>query len=356
MDGKTIKGDINDQDKRDVKASAFMRLVEKYCPFHSILLLLITFHLSLITSSCVPTTPSQYIQPDDMEDILVDYHVARALAHNSGVHYDSIPFYQALCIEAVFRKHGITQEQFDSSMVYYYTRADRFEAVYKRVAERLEERALILGASEGEIGKYASLNANGDTANIWPQRTRMAMTPIPPYNRWDFRLEVDSTFQRGDSFLLQFVSDFIYQDGSKNGIVYVAGTYKDKEGRDTTISRNLHFLSSGISQLNYPAYDDGDLKELRGFFYLGDGNDRTTTTRVLFVSNVQLIRFHKKHEETKKDSLPQDSVAAGSGQPVVASDTVSPGDSVRSGREVVPLDSGAAPDGVAPRRGRPLPR
>ena len=305
--------------------------------FHTVLM------AALFMASCIPTTPSQYIQPDDMEDILVDYHLARALAHNSGVHYDSIPFYQALCIEAVFRKHGITQEQFDSSMVYYYTRADRFEAVYKRVAARLEERALILGATEGEIGKYASLNANGDTASIWPLRTRMLMTPIPPYNRWDFRLEADSTFRRGDSFLLQFVSDFIYQEGAKEGIAYMAATYGRKDGRDTTISRNTHFLSSGISQINYPAYDDGELKELRGYFYLGDGNDRTTTTRLLFLSNVQLIRFHNKQAENEKDSLSQDSISGGR-RVAAGADTISVGDSLGNSGKVVHVDSGAAAD------------
>ena len=307
--------------------------------------------LLLILASCIPTTPSQYIQPDDMEDILVDYHLVRALAHNTSVPYDSIPYFQAQCLQSVFRKHGVTQEEFDSSMVYYYTRADRFQDVYKRVAARLEERALILGATEGEIGKYASFNATGDTANIWADRTRMAMMPTPPFNRWDFRLEVDSTYQRGDSFLLQFMSDYIYQDGSKNGVVYLACTYEDDKGRDTTISKNLHFLASGVSQLNFPAYDDGDLKELRGFFYLGDGNDRTSTVRLLVLSNVQFIRFHKKHEETKKDSLSQNNIPARDGQPV-AVDSLSSGDSVGSGRQVVPLDSGVAPNGVALRRSR----
>lgn len=350
-----VRRKANGRCKRNSKTSAFMRLLKKCCPFRFPFTPLSFLLTTLLLTSCIPTTPSQYIQPDDMEDILVDYHLVRALAHNTDVPYDSIPLFQARCLQSVFRKHGITQEQFDSSMVYYYTRADRFEAVYKRVAARLEERALILGATEGEIGKYASLNATGDTANIWADRTRMAMMPTPPFNRWDFRLEVDSTYQRGDSFLLQFMSDYIYQDGSKNGVVYLACTYEDDQGRDTTISRNLHFLASGISQLNFPAYDDGDLKELRGFFYLGDGNERSTTVRLLFLNNVQFIRFHKKHEETKKDSLSQNSIPAGDEQSV-AIDSVSLGDSVRGGRPLVPLDSGAATDGVVPRRGRPLSR
>ncbi len=310
--------------------------------------------LVVLLASCKPGTPSQYIQPDDMEDILVDYHLARALTHNRDVPYDSVPYYQALCLQAVWKKHGITQEQFDSSMVYYYMRADRFEAMYKRVAARLEERALILGATEGEIGKYSSLKTTGDTANIWADRTRMAMMPIPPYNRWDFTIEIDSTFQRGDSFLMQFVCDYIYQDGSRNGVVYLACTYEDDKGKDTTIARNLHFLSTGISQLNFPEYDDGDIKKLRGFFYLGDGSDRSTTVRILFLNNVQFIRFHKKRSETKKDSLQQDSIPVEGGTAVA--DTVSAGDSIGGGQPLVPADSGTAADRVAARRGRPLPR
>ncbi len=254
---------------------------------------------SLFLSACAPGTPSQYIQPDDMEDLLVDYHKARALAHSDAIGPDSVAYYEALYIRAVLRDHGVSQEHFDSSFVYYYSRADRFDDIYKRVAERLDDQALILGASEGDIGKYAALNANGDTANIWKERPAAMMMPIPPYNRWEFSLEGDTTYRRGDVFLLQFVSDFVYQDGARNGVAYLSVTYDN----DTTVSRNIHFTSSGISQLRFDANVDSDIRRVRGFFYLDGGSDQSTTTRLLFLSNVQLIRFHKKaNEDDKKDS------------------------------------------------------
>lgn len=254
---------------------------------------------SLFLFSCAPGTPEQYIQPDDMEDLLVDYHRARALAHTSKVSYDSVGFYEALYVEAVLQRHGVSQEHFDSSFVYYYSRADRFDDIYKRVADRLDEQALILGASEGEIGKYAALNANGDTANIWKERPAAMMMPIPPYNRLEFALEGDTTFRRGDTFLLQFMSDYVYQDGARNGVAYLAVTYAN----DTTVSRNIHFSSSGINQLRFDPNVDSDIRRVQGFFYLDGGNEQSTTTRLLFLSNVQLIRFHKKaNEDDKKDS------------------------------------------------------
>ena len=252
--------------------------------------------IALLIASCKPGTPSEFIQPDDMEDILVDYHMARAMANSEGGSFEESNYRQALYIESVLQKHGYTKAEFDSSLVYYYTRADRFADIYQRVAERLEEKALLLGATEGEIGKYASLNANGDTADIWAERTALAMMPVPPYNHWDFKIDVDTAFKQGDSFLMQFMSDYMYQDGVREGHLYLAVTYDN----DTTISRNVRFISTGYNQLRVPELDNHRVKRMCGFFYLGDGSNRSSTTRLLFLNNIQLIRFHKRNEESQE--------------------------------------------------------
>ena len=289
------------------------------------LLIIVGMVVSLI--GCKPSTPSQYIQPDDMEDILVDYHMARAMASQMDGSYEERNYQQALLIEAAMKKHGVTQEEFDSSLVYYYRRADRFTDMYKRVAERLEGQALGLGATEGEIGKFASLSASGDTANIWADRSAYALTPIPPYNIWNFEVEVDSAFHSGDSFLLQFLSDYMFQDGTRTAVVYIAMTYDN----DTTISRYTYFSSGGLTQMRIPAYENHTLKRLRGYFYLGGGHERSTTTRLLFMNNIQLIRFHdKRYEEIKEDSFEPDSLG---GQ--IHIESLGGGDPRRRGNELV---------------------
>ena len=65
------------------------------------------------------------------EDILVDYYMAKALAQQGSVPYSEREYRTALYLEAVLKKHGVTQELFDSSLVYYYSRADRFDANQK---------------------------------------------------------------------------------------------------------------------------------------------------------------------------------------------------------------------------------
>ena len=297
---------------------------------------------------CKPGTPSEYIQPDDMEDILVEYHLAKAMAAEYDGSYEERNYQQALYIEAVLRKHGVTQEEFDSSLVYYYRRADRFDELYRNVADRLEEQALSLGATEGEIGKFASFSANGDTANIWADRARYAMMPVPPYNLWSFEVTVDTTFHKGDSFLMQFMSDFMFQDGMRSCTLNMAVTYDN----DTTISRNIVFSYAGLTQLRIPAFENHGIKRLRGYFYLAGGSDRTTTTRLLFLDNIQLIRFHsEQYEENQKDSIKSDSIG---GQ--LRLDSVRSRDFQRKGSEMVSLDSGIAQHRMVNRKDLPAKR
>ena len=285
-------------------------------------------------AACKPGTPSQYIQPGDMEDILVDYYMARAMAQQDKFSYEEREYNMALYSEAVLKRHGVTQAEFDSSLVYYYTRADRFDPIFQRVTDRLDKQALVLGASEGEIGKYARFNATGDTANVWSDRATALMLPMPPYNRWEFHMQSDSTYRQGDELMLMFMSDYMYQTGSKNGMAYISVDYGD-----TVVSRNLHFATSGVSQLRVPGDTTRVIKTIKGFFYLDNGFESSTSTRLLFLSNVQLIRFHTQDEKTTEDRLSRDD----SGERDTP-DSLSNRAAGGEGGQLLPLDRGTAPD------------
>lgn len=295
--------------------------------------------------ACKPGIPSEYISPGKMEDILVDYHMAIALVQQRYYNEDQTCDTE-LYLEAVLDRYGVTKEEFDSSLTYYYTRADRFEPIYRNVSERLEEQALVLGASEGDIGKYAMLNAEGDTANIWADRSNMLLLPTPPYNRWDFELEVDTSYHSGDSFLLQFMSEYLYQDGTRQCVAYIAINYAD-----TIISRSLRFQSDGINQMRIPAHD-ADIKSIKGFFYADGGAERSTTMRMMFLSNVQLIRFHKK-EEKHEERIQTDSLSHDTIPRRLMPEPDGDGDRIGEIDPILPVDRGMAEHRVAPRRSVP---
>ena len=217
--------------------------------------------------SCKPTVPGEYIQPDELEEILYDYHLSQAMAYQRNTDgeyiFGNAPIYtRNYLYYSVLKKHGITEAEFDSSLVYYYNRADKLHKIYSHISERMEKEALGLGANIGAISQYSQYSADGDTANIWQENNSALLTPAAPYNRFDFKIECDSTFKKGDSFLFNFMADFIYQGGTKDAILYIAVKY-DNDSISTHFTR---ISVSGLSQLRIPGCSD-KIKEIQGFIY-----------------------------------------------------------------------------------------
>lgn len=246
---------------------------------------------ALLMGSCKPRVPREYIQPDEMEDLLYDYYIARAMATRG----DSVGYKQRAYQLAVLRQHGVTEAEFDSSLIYYYRNAERLNKIYAAVTSRLEGKAQQLGASAGEMGKYATLSATGDTADIWNDARRTLLLPLPPYNRMDFRLEADTTYRRGDSFQLNLRTLFMYQSGSKDCVAYVAVDYAG----DSTAVYNRRISGSDEYKLSIPANHEADIKAIRGFIYLGNGLTQSALQKLLFIDGIQLVRFHPQEADVK---------------------------------------------------------
>jgi hypothetical protein len=261
--------------------------------------------LLVLLSACTPKVPKEYIQPDDMEDILYDYFVSQGIAQEEGMEHTSrvMDYRRELYFEAVLKKYGLTRAEFDSSLVYYYTRSDRFLKIWKKVQERLGDAAIEYGASAGEVETFTASTLTGDTANIWNGVFSQVLVPYAPYNRLQYHLQADTAFRKGDSFMLAWNSNFLYESGSKDAVAYMAVKYKN----DSIVSTVTHFSVDGSTQLRIEGCDE-PVKEIKGFIYLGQGYETSSTMKMLIVSNIQLIRFHKQ-KNVPKEPEPQKSVA-----------------------------------------------
>ena len=92
--------------------------------------------------------------------------------------------------------------------------------------------------------------------------------------------------------MLSFMSDFLYQGGIKEALVYLALKYEN----DSIVSKVTHFSASGDTKLRIDACDL-KVKELMGYFYLGEGNEKNTDLKLLFLTDIQLIRLHKQKSD-----------------------------------------------------------
>lgn len=280
----------------------------------SLHLVIVGATVMVLLSACKPQVPSKYLQPDEMEDLMYDYFVSRGIVDTKHGLSDYQSRYN---VEAVLRKHGLTQAEFDSSLVYYYNHMEQMNVIFTNIQKRLSEEALQLGASEGEVERFTIQSTSGDTTDVWEGHRQMLLMPIPPYHVVQFTQKADTSFHAGDSFLLTFSSQYLAQSGSRNANVGLYVTYDNDSVAGTTSVIN----SSGNTTLRLISCSLR-VKKIDGFFYMArrDHSDNENDMCLLFLNRIQLMRFHEQKDkdedkveekkiEEKTDVMPADSTA-----------------------------------------------
>jgi len=250
----------------------------------------------MLLSACKPTVPSKFLQPDEMEDLMYDFYVSQGMDNNR---MGPAEYEHRYNMESVLKKYGLTQAEFDSSLVFYYNHMEMMNVIYTNIQKRLSEEALELGTSEGEVERYTIQSTSGDTTDVWEGRRQMMLLPIPPYHVTQFTQKADTSFHQGDSFLLTFGSTFMVQNGSKNATAYLAVTYEN----DSVVSATSTINNGGNTTLRVAACDL-KAKKIEGFIYMPrrDRSDNASDLCLLMLSHIQLMRFHHhKDPEQEKD-------------------------------------------------------
>lgn len=242
----------------------------------------------LLLSACKPEIPKEYIQPDEMEDLLYDYYVAQGLPTKTGSK-EEIDYGTQYNTNLVLKKYGRTQAELDSSMKYYYIHMEEMQTIYNNVQKRLRKTAMELGASTVEVEQYTTQSLSGDTADVWEGSRQMVILPKPPYNVMPFSQKADTSYHQGDSFLMTFGNTFLAQSGSKNASLVLSVYYEN----DSIITHNTNISSMGVTTLRIPSCNL-KVKELKGYVYMPkrSGIDNENDMCVLLLDNIQLVRFH----------------------------------------------------------------
>lgn len=249
--------------------------------------------VAMLLLACKPTVPSQYIQPAELEEVLYDYHLADAMADESHNGEDR-KYNKQLYRQAALKKHGITQAELDSSLVYYTRHSDRLHSIYENLVKRFSDEALALGASANDINQYGSLTAAGDTANVWTGVKSAILTAEAPYNVMTFSITADTTYHKGDRIMLNFNSDFIFKDGIRDAIAVLAMQL----GNDSVACNTVHISANTKYSVSVFDRERLGIKSVRGFLYLPKDNreNKTTSLRVLSITNINMVRFHNKEK------------------------------------------------------------
>ena len=101
--------------------------------------LFIVLLLSISSCSDSKEQPDYLIASDSLVGIMVDMHLVETAANLKLIGTDSLkPNYNQM-FEAIFKKHGITKTEFDSTLFFYSKKPDEMSGIYDKVLERLSE-------------------------------------------------------------------------------------------------------------------------------------------------------------------------------------------------------------------------
>ena len=246
--------------------------------------------LMLFLVSCRVEMQKDVPSPEKMEAVLYDYHLAQTMATTLA----SSDYKGKLLTKAVFEKHGMTEEEFDSALVWYNRHPKYMIEVYKNVESRLQQDIDALSSlksvhEEGVDLNLAHLNSN--ISELWTSHNVKTLSSVPLNNKLSFTFSTpkDSTFVAGDSLTFSFNVMYLSpcgMDVERQTHAAISYEYNDK----TTGYQSVLVDAPGHYELFVPRNFKSRLKSMNGYLFYSD-NDSTCTSKAV-VSDISLRRIH----------------------------------------------------------------
>ena len=236
------------------------------------------------------------ISPDKMEDVLYDYHLLQAVAASTA---DADTLEESTNEELsslnaqLFKKHGISEKQFNQSLEYYSRHIDQFYDIYDRLTARFEQA----GGAGGGVPHATAASLSTDTLQLYALE-RPVLLSATAQNRFvqDFGESVDSFhLQKGDRLVFSFDTRWIYQSGSKTAFAQISLRYQG----DSIASFTKQIHSTGHQEVQINVGTERPVERIAVFIY--QNAQPAPKPRFLLLSNIALTLQRSKPVET--DSL-----------------------------------------------------
>ncbi|MEZ3520451.1 MAG: DUF4296 domain-containing protein [Muribaculaceae bacterium] len=239
-------------------------------PFIPVALLLMSF------AGC-SKVPSSVVQPEEMALLMADIHTGEAVVEQNRQYYPDDSARQVFR-QSIYMKHGITPEQFDSSLSWYGHHITEYMALYDRTIEILENR---LSETGNRIAAENAISMAGDSVDVWPGARYITLADRMPSKIMTFSLPADPNWERGDSYTLR-AKFFNHQDNSVWGLAADYG--------DSIAVRRTEYVAatfSGDGWREVAIYSDSTEMPVRVYGYVNISTRGATEVRL---DSVELVR------------------------------------------------------------------
>lgn len=233
---------------------------------------ILAFALAVAATAC-KGVPSYVIAPGDMASLLADMHTAEAVIDMHYNDYSSDSAKKQLK-DAIYLRHRVTPEQFDTSLDWYAHNIDKYIGVYDEVIEILDERNVRVG----HLAAREALSLAGDSVNVWGSAPMAYVTRSMPSSMITFDLPQDDNWEMGDMYTWRVKVIDAENPEINWGIL---ANYSDS----TVEYLNISTSRTGWNAVTFIADSAKQLTRLRGFFQPSlSGRDK------LWVDSISLVR------------------------------------------------------------------
>lgn len=263
-------------------------------------------HISTIATACSAIlfvacnrAPDNVLQPEPMAELLADLYVAdRIVETNNSMFYrqagnDSV---RKVLKQSILRDHGVTQEELDSSYMYYGHHLDDYVDIHDRVLEILTDK---MSHSDAALAQ-AGFSVAGDSVDTWPGAMQLVLSRRSPQQTVTFTLHPDENWQKGDQYLWSVKSLNMRQPGQwVIAADYPGGITETQRGQFQGEGRNQLRLLTDSTRIPDRIYGSITLNPIAGeIIYI----DSITLTR----KRVDPLNYRLRHRQQRISTARQD--------------------------------------------------
>ena len=243
--------------------------------------------LMVVTLLSCDKAPRGIIPESDMVDLVADLHKADAYIDNYPSQFpdDST---KMLLKQSIFKKHGVTQADYDTSLVWYAHNMDVYTDVYRRVINQLKndysnggKKGYVASANEDGTSRLAQPyhSVSGDSADLWTMSRMWVLPQGLKAGYIPFDYSTDKEHRNGDCYELKYKS--ISTAGAISALLAV--DYSD--GGTSYVHRSS--TSSGWNRIVVHSDSMRTVSRIYGYF-----NYKLMPLGISYLDSVQIIRTH----------------------------------------------------------------
>lgn len=227
--------------------------------------------LLAMVSAC-SRRPSKVLSEKEMTSLLVDIYKGEGIIEMQRGQYYTDSMKQKIK-RSVYIKHGVTDEQVDSSYSWYGRHIEDYIKIQDDVIAKLEHEL-------EDIAGHKITFAEGDSIDMWPYESRLRFSGSMPAHNIAFEIPLGDDSRNGDNYELSLKTVGAVTSGDFSAAIFAAYNDGTIEYRYVVVPN-----SDSMTRIRLVTDSANVLNSIYGYVYIDVAGERP-----VYIDSVSLVR------------------------------------------------------------------